>query len=164
MIERGNDTMHEQVRNILQASAVIYSERHHKDMPGTIQSPHDFASALGYEIGRIAKTLLMRAPRQDLFFLIVLSSNKRADIPELSRALNIKRAQVATKEELSEILGYPQTGVSPITSKALRVLIDNNLMRYPTVLIGSGEVGTEIEMRPQDLQSITNASVLGFTV
>lgn len=156
--------MHERVRAALESSAAAYVERFHKDVPVTVRSPADFAKALGRELGSITKTILLRAVGEDAFCLVVLSSDKRMDMDKVAAAAGVKRVQMASRQELSLALGYPPTGVSPIGAGGIPVLMDEGLMCYPTVLIGSGEVAAEIEMTPADLKEVTGAIILTLSV
>jgi Cys-tRNA(Pro)/Cys-tRNA(Cys) deacylase len=151
--------MHKTIKTILDGSGVEYRVRFHKDMPIPIRSPHDFAQVLGYDVGRITKTLLLRATDREEFCLVVLSSDKSANLEKVAQLLKAKRVQMAKKEELARILGYPPTGVSPIGGGSLPVFIDESLMGCPTVLIGAGEVGVEIELSPEALKEVTQAEV-----
>lgn len=152
--------MHERVKDVLDTSLVLYKERLHKDASIPIRDPNDFARSLGYEVGRITKTLLLKAVDRELFCLVVLSSHERLNMQSVAEVLQVKRVQMANEAELSRTLGYPPTGVSPIGANELPVMMDEGLMGFPTVLIGSGEVGAEIEISPEFLKKITQAKVL----
>src|ERR1700687_3554515 len=101
--------MHERIKKILDDSCPTYRVRPHKDLLIPILSPQDFASALGYDINRITKTLLLRATDREMFCLAVLSSNKRVNLEKVAGTLQLKRIQMASKQELSKTLGYPPT-------------------------------------------------------
>ena len=58
---------------------------------------------------------------------------------------------MASPEELKSTLDYPQHGVSPLGAGEIPVLIDESVFRYPTVLIGAGVVGQEIEITPDSI-------------
>jgi len=141
---------------------VSYRTQRHKDLQIDIRSPHDFARALGYELDRITKTLLLRSTERDEFAVVVLSINKRVQLERIAELLQTKRVQMATKEELSTILDYPPTGASPLGADPLSVIIDSGLMDFPTVLVGAGEAAVEIEISPQALVQVTNANVMSI--
>jgi Cys-tRNA(Pro)/Cys-tRNA(Cys) deacylase len=152
--------MHSRIDGILAGAGVQYQERRHSDVSVVIDSPQDFAAALGFEIGRIAKTLLLCTPAKDHFCLAVLSCNKRLNMKLVAALEGVNRLHVASKDMLAEVLSYPPTGVSPFGAATIPVLMDEELMRYDTVLVGGGEVGVEIEISPRDVKLITNAKVL----
>jgi Cys-tRNA(Pro)/Cys-tRNA(Cys) deacylase len=152
--------VHKKVQAALESSGVSYRTQRHKDLPIEIRSPHDFARALGYDLERITKTLLLRSTERDEFAVAVLSINKRVQLEKIAELLQTKRVQLATREELSRILDYPPTGVSPIGAGALPVIIDAGIMEFPTVLVGAGEAAVEIEISPQALVQVTDAKVM----
>lgn len=156
--------MHDRIEKILDESGASYRVRYHKDFPTPIQSPQDFANALGYEISRITKTLLLQAKDQEKFCLVVISSNKRVNLAKVAEMMECKRMQMVDQETLLRVLDYPPAGVSPIGAGAMTVLMDEGLMKFETVLVGAGEVGVEIEISPQALQFITNPIVVSLAM
>jgi Cys-tRNA(Pro)/Cys-tRNA(Cys) deacylase len=152
--------MHKNIRAFLDRSVVEYRVHFHEEMPVAIRSPRDFAQALGYDVSRITKTMLLRATDREEFCLVVLSSDRGMDLGRIAELLKVKRVQMAKKEELARILGYPPTGVSPLGAGSVPVFLDEGLMGLPTVLIGAGDVGVEIEISPQALRMITQAVVV----
>jgi Cys-tRNA(Pro)/Cys-tRNA(Cys) deacylase len=91
---------------------------------------------------------------------VVVPSNKRVNLNKIAGILHVKRLQLADKEELSYLLAYPPTAVSPIGANSIPVLIEENLLRYPTILVGAGKVSVEIEISPHDLKDISKATAL----
>lgn len=152
--------MNPRVRKVLDESGVAYRVHFHREMPSDIRTPQDFADALGYEAARVTKTLLLRAADEETFFVALLSWNKRLDMKRLAAALGASRLRMADDEELARRLGYPRHGVTPLGAEGLRVLVDEGLMAFPTILVGAGEVAVEVELSPQALRDITGAEVL----
>lgn len=129
-------------------------------MPFAIRTPQDFAFALNYELARITKTLLLRASDKDAFLVAFLSCNKRLNMKRLAERVEAEQLRMADEQELNRMLGYPRHGVSPIGATGMRVVMDEDLTAFPTILIGAGEVAVEIEISPQALRDITRAEVL----
>lgn len=155
--------MHTRIREILDASCVPYQVHLHKQFSIPIHSPNDFARALGYDVSRITKTLLLQsATDAELFCVVVVSSNKRVNLNTIANVLSCKRVRMANQPTLARVLAYPPTGVSRIGVGSIPVFIDQQLMEFPTILIGAGEVGCEIEISPQALQQLTEATVLSL--
>lgn len=155
--------MHDRINEILRSSGCPYKEYLHNSLGVAIHGPQDFAFALGYEQNRITKTLLVRATNQDLFGLVVAPSNRRIDLGRVAQILQVKHVQIASTQELSQVLGYPPKGVSPLGADSVPVLIDESLMGYESILIGAGEIGVEIEISPKALKKLTNAMPLDLT-
>jgi Cys-tRNA(Pro)/Cys-tRNA(Cys) deacylase len=80
---------------------------------------------------------------------------RKIDFAAVARALGVKRVQVASPSELASLVGFPEKGVSPLGVGDLKVLLDDDLFRSETILIGAGEPGLEIELSPADLAALT---------
>lgn len=156
--------MHPHVLAALTAAKVDFRERRHADYPVVITSPADFAAALGYSVERISKTLFLRASDQQNFGAVTCSVARKLDLPALATHFGWRRARVASRDELLDATGYPPTGVSPLGLAAIPVVLDTELFEFPTVLVGGGQVGVEIELAPAALQRATNAVVLPITL
>ncbi len=156
--------MHKRIQQILDESCTPYQVISHHDLSVPIQSPQDFAKALGYEVSRITKTLLLKVKSEERYCIVVVSADRRVDLDKVTTTIQAKRVQMADRQMLAQILDYPSTGVSPIGASSIPVLVDETLMDYTSILIGAGEVAQEIEISPQDLQTLTQASVLPLTL
>ena len=156
--------MHPHVLAALEQTPVRYVVHRHADLPAAIRGPRDFAQALGYELARITKSLFVRCQDQHTYAIVVCSVNRKVDLPAIAARLDCKRVELAGHEELRDHTGYPPAGVSPIGAGAIAVFMDQALFRFPTVLIGAGEVGVEIEIAPDQLQAIARAVVLPLTL
>lgn len=154
--------MHPRVQQALIAAGVNYQVRSHADCPKQIRSPQDFADCLGYELGRITKTLFCRSTRRDKYALAVAPMTTKVDFSVIARALECPRIEVADKTELESMLTYPPNGVSPLGVDSYPVFISETLMSYPTILIGSGLTGMEIELEPAVLVNMCGAQPIAF--
>lgn len=126
---------------------VRYEVRRHDDHATPIHGPQDFADALGYDISRITKSLFLRARDGSRHAMVVCAADRRVDLRAVAQALGCGRMEVAPVEELAALVGYPPQGVSPFGLRdGISVLVDENLAGGPTVLVGGGDTGVEIEV------------------
>jgi Cys-tRNA(Pro)/Cys-tRNA(Cys) deacylase len=137
---------------------VDYTVHRHDAFSEPIHSPADFAAVLGYELARITKTLLVRSTAGDTYALAVAPMGKKVDFRGLAELMGVKRVEVAPAADLASLAGYPEKGVSPLGVDKLPVFIDQGLFEFPTILVGAGEAGVEIEIAPADLAAITRAN------
>lgn len=149
--------LHPRVRAALQKAGVGYRIHRHSDQPLPIQGPADFARALGYPLERITKSLFLRCNCHGKYLVLVCPVDKRLRLTDVARLVGCKRLELASREELAIVLGYPSHGVSPIAAGAVQVLMDEDLLRHQTVLTAAGEVEVEIEMAPADLRRVARA-------
>ncbi|KZE43293.1 hypothetical protein AVW09_00695 [Microbacterium sp. T32] len=90
--------------------------------------------------------------------------NHKLDFAAASEAAGVGRLEVGKPEELAEVLGYPRNGVSPLGIPGeVPVLIDAELHNFPTILIGGGATGIEIEIAPDTLAHLTGAVVVSLS-
>jgi Cys-tRNA(Pro)/Cys-tRNA(Cys) deacylase len=155
MNEGSGKGAHPRIQELLEASKAVVRVHRHADLGVPIRSPDDFARALGYEPGRITKTLLLKAAGGGGFCLAVLPASARADLGVAAARMGAGRCSMASAGELAQMLDYPPMGVSPLGTRGMRVLLDASLAAWPTVLVGAGTVGVEIEIEPEELRRLT---------
>lgn len=131
----------------------------HRELEPPQDGPHDVARALGWPLERITKSLFVHSG--DDYAIVVCPVNRQADLKTVARHLDTGRLQIASQAELSAWLGFSAGGVTPIGCPAdVRVVIDESLLDWPTILTAAGEVAVEIEIDPAELRRITGAGVL----
>lgn len=149
--------MHAKVAEALDCRGVNYTVHRHDAFSEPIHSPADFAAVLGYELGRITKTLLVRSTTGSEYAMVVAPMGKKVDFRGLASRMGVKRVEVAPGADLATVVGYPEKGVSPVGVANLPVFMDEGLFEFATILAGAGEAGVEIEIAPADLAAVTGA-------
>lgn len=150
------------IMEALDTAALSYRVHCHDDFAQSIRTPQDFAQALGYELGRITKTLFVKCRDADRFYLLVCGMEKRIDLRGLAACLGATRLELASLPELQRHVGYPPTSVTSIAVSGIPVFMDEALLRHESVLTGSGVPRVEIEIAPADLQSLCSAQPLAM--
>jgi Cys-tRNA(Pro)/Cys-tRNA(Cys) deacylase len=159
-IEKLHENVHAAIRG-LQAEYKVYD---HRDLATEIRTPADFASALGYPVERIAKTLFLCTPDRQAYAAAVCSVSRRLDFKSAAAAIGVSRIEVASAEDLGAKTGYPRNGVSPLgLAPAILVVVDRLILDYPSILIGGGAAAVEVEIAPADLVRISGAAVASIT-
>ena len=134
-----------------------------------IRSAADLADAVGVEIDRVAKTVLVgdyaRAPERRIaeptvsYVAVCLPSPRKINVSTLAEILHWSGCQLATTVELVKVLGAKPGAVSPLGVGQVPLVMDETLMAFTTILVGSGVRGIDIELDPRDLVVITNARI-----
>jgi Cys-tRNA(Pro)/Cys-tRNA(Cys) deacylase len=157
--------LHERVLAVITTLDTPYEIHDHSAFDQSIQNPADFAAALGYPLQRITKTLFLRTHDGQSFAAAVCSTDRRLNFKSMARAIGAKRLETASSEDLSAQTDYPRNGVSPLGLRDdIAVVVDRDLFDYPTVLIGGGAAGIEIELPPADLVRLSKATTESITV
>jgi Cys-tRNA(Pro)/Cys-tRNA(Cys) deacylase len=159
-----DNQLHASVRAAVSGLENKYKVHDHAEFATAISSPADFAKALGYPVERVAKTLFLCSQDKRVFAAAVVPASRRLDFKSAAGAVGVKRVQAASAEDLQARTGYPGNGVSPLGLAAdIAVVVDSQLLDYPTVLIGGGAAAVEIEISPADLVRISAAAVQSIT-
>jgi Cys-tRNA(Pro)/Cys-tRNA(Cys) deacylase len=155
--------VHDGVRATLARSGCPYQVHNHAHF-SHINGPADVARALAIEPERIAKTLLfVEQGSARRFALLSCSWNARADVKTLGLRIGYGRLEVASARALTDVLGCSPGGVSPLGApEGVIVALDEALFAFPTILIGGGMSGIDIELAPNDLATLTGAIVGRF--
>ena len=150
--------MDKKIKDRLIEFHVDHKEINHDSFSSPIHSPADFAGALGYELARITKTVFLRSKTRDKYIMAVCSCGEKLDLQKLAKLAQVNKLQVADKQELSAQIGYPSSGVCAIgIPSQIEVYMNEDLLKYPSILTGSGEVAIEIELAPKDLALVSHA-------
>ena len=150
--------MHARVREALERHALSHRVWEHRLAPTPIRSPADFSAYSGIPIERIVKTLFLSVTGGSApFVLVTCPMTARLDLPAIASLLGATAVTMGSKQALAEQLGYPPNGVSPIGAGSITVLMDEAVFAHPTIAVGAGEAGVEVEVEPQALATMISA-------
>ena len=128
-----------------------------------IRSVADFANAMGVGLDRVAKMVLVAragsAPADRAYALVCLPGSCKINLSAVAQNLNWSGCELAKTTELREVFGLKPGGVSPIGLGDVPLIVDQDLLSFPTIFVGSGAIGIDIELDPRDLVILTKASV-----
>lgn len=153
----GGPDVHPSVVAALDAAAAPWRVVRHTDLGREVRGPADVAASLGWDEARITKTLLLRG-RSGRHALVVCPVMLKLDFGKVAALLG-ERHEVAPREDLAEVVGYPVTGVTPLGVAGVPVLVDSALVALGSVLTGGGTAGVEVEVAVDDLVALTGATV-----
>ena len=116
------------------------------------------ARALGREPSQLFKTLV--ASVSDSLRVFIVPADRQLDL----RAAG-KRAKLADRALAERTTGYVVGGISPLGQrKRLPTTVDESALAWQTILISAGRRGLQIELRPEDLVELTEATVAVIAV
>src|SRR5262249_56300236 len=99
------------------------------------------AAKLGVEPGRVFKTLVCQAEGVGLVLVLVPSSGQ-LNLKRFSKALGVKKADLAEPGVAERTTGYVIGGISPLgRRRKLPVLADASVEGYETVYVNGGRRG-----------------------
>lgn len=125
------------------------------------------ADAVGAELGQIVKSLVFVAPHEDGSLepiVALVSGPNRVDLARLAAVTGEPDIRRATAREANDLTGFVIGGIPPIGfARSIRVVMDPDLGRYPTVWAAAGLPTAVFEVPPATLRTLANAVVAPIT-
>ena len=82
------------------------------------------------------------------------------DLKKAARAVGEKSVEMIHVKDINQITGYIRGGCTPIGMKKNYVTVLHSSIRtLNEVIISGGRIGSQIQMKPDDLIRVTNARV-----
>ncbi|MEV1142843.1 Cys-tRNA(Pro) deacylase [Micromonospora sp. NPDC049799] len=115
------------------------------------------AAALGVPPERVFKSLVTEV--DGALAVAVVPVTGELDLKALAAALGGKRAALADRAVAERATGYVRGGISPLGQrKRLPTVLDETALRHETVYVSAGRRGLQLELSPEDLATLTNAT------
>ena len=125
------------------------------------------AAAVGADLGQIVKSLVFVTPVAAggvTPILCLVSGPNRVDLARLAAVTGEPEIRRATAREANDLTGFVIGGIPPIGfAKPVRVIMDPDLGRYPTVWAAAGLPTVVFEVPPATLRILANATVAPIT-
>jgi prolyl-tRNA editing enzyme YbaK/EbsC (Cys-tRNA(Pro) deacylase) len=131
------------------------------ELTDSARTAAEAAAALGVAVGQIANSLVFVADGEPL--LVMTSGANRVDTKAVGALLGaaVKRADPDTVRTAT---GFAIGGVAPVGFPApVRVLVDEDLLRYDTIWAAAGTPHTVCETTGEELVRITGGTAVRVT-
>ena len=126
--------------------------------PGESSYGSEAAAALGIAEERVFKTLVAEVDGKLTVGVVPVTG--QLNLKALASAVGGKKAKMADADAATRATGYVLGGISPLGQRTrLPVVVDESVRRFDTVICSGGRRGLEIELAPDDLVSLTGATV-----
>ncbi|HRY09357.1 MAG: Cys-tRNA(Pro) deacylase [Actinobacteria bacterium] len=140
----------------LQESGTAFAVHEYTHDPDETAFGAEAAEALRLDPERVFKTLLADVDGQLVVACVPVSG--QLSLKALAAAVGSKRATMAEPKAAEKTTGYVLGGISPLGQrKRLPTIIDDTALHHSTIYVSGGRRGLDIELRPEDLISLTNA-------
>lgn len=142
----------------LSAAGVAHTMHAYDHDPSHPSYGEEAAEAMGVSPDRVFKTLV--ADVDGTLTVAVVPVAGQLDLKALAAAVGGKRAAMADPALAERTTGYVRGGISPLGQrKKLPTVLDASASTHPTICISAGRRGLEVELSPDDLTRLTNATL-----
>jgi prolyl-tRNA editing enzyme YbaK/EbsC (Cys-tRNA(Pro) deacylase) len=87
--------------------------------------------------------------------LAILPAKCRVSHRKIKRLLAVRDVRLASPDEVLKYSGYPAGGVPPLNN-IKRVLVDQQVLKMETVIVGGGDVNKLVEIQTRDIVDVLN--------
>ncbi|MFJ5446369.1 aminoacyl-tRNA deacylase [Methylobacillus methanolivorans] len=116
-----------------------------------VRNLEELLESEGLDPKSVVRSVLFRTGSEQ-FILLAVAGGGRADWAILRNHLNERKLRMAEYDEVPEATGYVVGAVPPIAlPTGLKVMVDNSVKDYETVVIGSGVLGYALALKGADL-------------
>lgn len=142
----------------LAAAGVTYTVHAYDHDPNHPSYGEEAAEAMGVSPERVFKTLV--ADVDGTLTVAVVPVAGSLDLKALAAAVGGKRAAMADPALAERTTGYVRGGISPLGQrKKLPTVLDDSAKAHPTICVSAGRRGLEVELSPDDLTKLTEATL-----
>lgn len=160
-------TEHPAVRRVLDAALRKGVTIEVRSFDESTHTAAEAAAAVGAELGQIVKSLVFVAPHDELGLepiVCLVSGPNRVDLARLAAVTGEPDIRRASAREANQLTGFVIGGIPPIGwDGPVRVIMDPDLGRYPTVWAAAGLPTAVFEVPPGTLRILANAMVAPIT-
>ncbi|MBQ6947376.1 MAG: Cys-tRNA(Pro) deacylase [Clostridia bacterium] len=121
------------------------------------------AALLGEDPNHTFKTLVTTDGKKH-YFVFVIPVNKALHLKKAAKAAGVKSIAMIPQKELLPLTGYIHGGCSPIgMKKKFATFIDRACTQSEIMLCSAGKVGTQIEVKTEQLVTFVRATIADVT-
>lgn len=116
-----------------------------------IRNLEELLSNQGLDPKSVVRSVLFKTA-SERFVLLAVAGGGRADWAVLRQHLNERKCRMAEFDEVAEATGYIVGAVPPVALPSeIKVLVDDSVKNYESVVIGSGVLGFALSLKGADL-------------
>ena len=117
------------------------------------------ADMLGQSYDQSFKTLVT-VGKSGEHYVFAIPIDRELDLKKAAKAVGEKSVEMIHVKDINQITGYIRGGCTPIGMKKNYVTVLHSSIRtLNEVIISGGRIGSQIQMKPDDLILVTNARV-----
>lgn len=152
------------VMRILDKEKLPYKAHFYEHEEGIAVDGVSVAKLLSQDPQRVFKTLVTQGKSKN-FFVFVIPVEKELHLKKAASAVNEKSVEMIHVKDINKITGYIRGGCSPVGMKKQFVTVfDSSAEAQETIMVSGGKIGTQVELAPKDLISLTRGKFADITI
>ena len=122
------------------------------------------ADTLGLPHERVYKTLVTTG-KSGSHYVFVIPIEAELDLKKAAREVGEKSLAMLHVKDINAVTGYVRGGCTAVGMKKQYVTrIDASAQNLPTMVVSGGHLGTQLELKPEDLRKAANAEFADIVV
>lgn len=115
------------------------------------------ADLLGLPHEKVYKTLVTIGTDKN-YYVFVIPIDGEMDLKKAAKAVGQKSLSMIPVKEINAVTGYIRGGCTAIgMKKQYKTVIHEAAKNLETMIVSGGRIGSQIELKPEDLKSAANA-------
>ena len=144
------------VMRVLESKKIAYES--HSYEPDATMTGQEIAAILGEDAGKVFKTLVTQG-KTGGYYVFVIPVEAELDLKKAAKAAGEKSIAMIKQKDLLPLTGYVHGGCSPVgMKKQFPTFVHETAQGMDKMFVSAGKVGFQVELAPQDLQSVTRFS------
>jgi Cys-tRNA(Pro)/Cys-tRNA(Cys) deacylase len=129
-------------------------------------SAEETAALLGVPNNNVYKTLvILRETKGKKPLLVMVPGGRELDLKVLAASLGEKKLKMASQHEAEAMTGLLTGGISALAllNKGFEICLERAALELPFVHVSAGQRGANIRLKPSDLLTLTNSTLVDTT-
>lgn len=121
------------------------------------------ADLLGFAHELLFKTLVTISPDRNCY-VFAIPIDEELDLKKAAKAAACKSLAMIPVKDILSLTGYIRGGCTAIgMKKQYPVFMDQSALKFDTIIVSGGRIGTQIELVPSDYQKACHAEFCALT-
>ncbi len=144
---------------LLEQKGIVYEIHQHEEEQYTAQG---VAQDLGVPVAQVVKAMLARCD-ESWYVLVVIPGDERLSLEKVRATVGAGKVNLASKQEVERITGFPVGAVSVIGFRqgGVLVFVDERVLGLEQVVISSGHPEAGLALSPDDVMAALQGAQVG---
>ena len=143
---------------ILEQKKIEYKMNTYDSSDGKVDGV-SVAEKIGKDPSLVYKTLVCQGGSRN-YYVFVIPVSEELDLKKSARAAGEKKVEMIQVKDIQNVTGYIRGGCSPVgMKKDYRTFVDANAETLEYIIVSGGRIGTQIELKVEDLLDAAKAEI-----